>query len=597
MKTRWMQCLTVVAATVSALAASLPAENSGQQAARPPATPTPTTKSGYVRSPEQLTPPQVVSTRGVVVSGSEDASRAGAAVLEAGGNAVDAAVAAAFALGVTEPMTSGLGSETLILIRMADGRLRAIDGSSFVPNLANPDELHRLRDAAPRGYLQDYKSIAVPGSLAALSYAVQHYGTKPLPEVMAPAIDLADFGFKMTVTSTAEIEGLAHFLRPHEHLADLLLRNFTEAWGPDHVFCGAELAATLRRIAASGPDEFYRRSIADEINADMTLHEGYIRKADLVTVRAIERQPIRDTYRGLEVISFPSPGGGASLVELLHILEQFPPTLLHDESLDRLHLLIEAARIAWVDVQDSKRPPFLLDRHLTDRAWAAERAKLIRFDRTLRPDEISGETIEPYLTLGTTQVSVVDRWGNVVGLAQTLGGFFGACVITPGLGFIYNSNLNAFSFTNPSDPHYAVPGRAVMTALTPTIILKEGRPILVVGSAGSERVIPTLASVVTSVADRNLGPREAVGAPRAMWGTNWGDPRAFVELAGEITPEKVDALEKRGFKDIYRLMFPARWMDISAFGGTNSVFIDPATGVATGVADPRRSGGAAAPAF
>jgi gamma-glutamyltranspeptidase/glutathione hydrolase len=494
-------------------------------------------------------------------------------------------------------MTSGLGSETLILIRMADGRLRAIDGSSFVPNLANRDELHRLRDAAPRGYLQDYKSIAVPGSLAALAYAIQRYGSKPLPEVMAPAINLADFGFKMTVTSTAEIDGLAYLLRPHEHLADLLLRDFTDTWGPDHVFCGAEVAATLRRIAASGPDEFYRGSIADEIDADMTLHKGYMRKADLVTVRAVERQPIRDTYRGLEVISFPSPGGGASLVELLHILEEFPPKLLHDESLDRLHLLIEAARIALVDAQDPKRPPFILDRHLTDRGWAAERARLIRFDRTLRPEEISGETVEPYLTLGTTQVSVVDRWGNVVGLAQTLGGFFGAGVITPGLGFIYNSNLNAFSFTNPSDPHYATPGRAAITALAPTIILKEGRPLLVVGSAGSERVIPTLASVVTSVADRNLGPREAVGAPRVMWGTNWGDPRAFAELAGEITPEKVDALEKRGFRDIYRLMFPARWMDISAFGGTNSVFIDPATGVATGVADPRRSGAAAAPAF
>jgi len=620
MTKRWLKAVALAAAAAGALGPS-PAAANDQKTARPASTPPATAgpgrapeqlwpvkitskidlpgagtgRSGYVRSPEQLSPAAVVSTRGVVVSGSDQASQAGAAILEAGGNAVDAAVATAFALGVTEPMTSGLGAETLILIRMADGRVRAIDGSSYVPGAVDQAELHRLRDAAPRGYLQDYKSAATPGSLAALAYALQRHGTRSLAEVMAPAIELADFGFRLSVTGAAEVDGLAYLLRPHERLADLLLKDFTETWGPDHAFCGGELAATLKRIAAAGPDEFYRGSIADEIDADMVAHGGYLRKADLVALRAVECRPIRDTYRGLEVITFPSPGGGASLVELLHILEAFPEKLLREESVDRLHLLIEASRIAWVDVQDSKRPPFLRDLHLVDRGWAAQRARLIRFDRTLRPEEISGETVEPYLTLGTTQVSVVDRWGNVVGLAQTLGGFFGAGVITPGLGFLYNSNLNAFSFTNPADPHFAAPGRAVMTALTPTILLKDGKPILVLGSAGSDRVVPTLASVVTAVADRNLGPREAVAAPRAMWGTNWADPRAFVELAGEITPENVDALEQRGFADIYRQMFPARWIDISVFGGTNAVFVDPATGTATGVPDPRRSGAAAAP--
>jgi gamma-glutamyltranspeptidase/glutathione hydrolase len=266
MTTRWVMTVALVAATAGAE----------------------TGRSGYVRSPQQLSPAAVVSTRGVVVSGSDQASRAGAAILEAGGNAVDAAVATAFALGVTEPMTSGLGAETLILIRMADGRVWAIDGSCYVPGLVDQAELRRLRDAAPRGYLQDYKSAAAPGSLAALAYAVRHHGTRSLADVMAPAIELADFGYTLSVTGAAEIEGLAHLLRPHERLADLLLKDFTEAWGPDHVFCGGELAGALKRIAAAGPDEFYRGSIADEIDADMAEHGGYLRKADLVALRAVE---------------------------------------------------------------------------------------------------------------------------------------------------------------------------------------------------------------------------------------------------------------------------------------------------------------------
>ena len=569
--------------------AAPPADTSG-------AVPVAVERPGYERSPYQLLPAEVVSANGVVVSGSEQASMAGAAVLEAGGNAVDAAVATAFALGVTEPMTSGLGAETLILIYGADGRAHAIDGSCYVPRLTRPDELQRLRNTGERGYFLGYKSITVPGSLAALAYALERYGTKSLAEALAPAIDIADYGYTLSATGHGEVAALAPYLRPHQSVADLFLNGFTDTWGPDHVFCASDLANTLRRIADLGPDEFYRGRIADEIEADMARNGGYVRKVDLKAVRAVERGPIRDTYRGLELISFPYPGGGGSLIEMLHILETFPPKLLQEPSLDRLHLLIEAAHIAWVDIQYSKMPLPMLERQLTDRRWAAQRAKLIRFDRALLPNEIGGNGPAQYLTVGTTQVSVVDRWGNVVGLSQTLGGFFGAGEITPGMGFIYNSNMNAFNFTDPQNPHYAAPGRAPMTALTPTIILKDGRPLLVLGGAGSERVIPSIAAVISQIADRGAGPCEAVAAPRAIWGTNWGDPRAFLEFAGEITPERIDGLEKSGFQDMFLLKFPGRLVDLAAFGGTNAVAVDPRTGMLVGVPDPRRSGFAAAPA-
>ncbi len=551
---------------------------------------------GVTELPYQLWPLEVISSNGVVVSGSKQASQAGAAILEAGGNAVDAAVATAFALGVTEPMTSGLGSETFILIHSADGETHAIDGSCYVPRLASPDEFQKVRATAERGYVQGYKAIAVPGSLAALTYALHRYGSTSLAEVLAPAIDLADFGYHLNASTHGELTYLSFLVRHQEYVADLFLKNFTDTWGPNHLFCASDLANTLRRIAKHGPQDFYGGHIADEIDADMQRHGGYVRKADLMRVRAVERPPIRASYRGLEVITFPFPGGGGSLVEMLHILENFPSQFLRDDSLDRLHLLIEAARITWADDQTSKVPLVILDRWLTDRGRAALRAKLIRFDRALLPSEISGAPPERHIAEGTTQVSVVDRWGNAVALSQTVGGFFGATVATPGLGFLYNANLNAFDTTNPSSPHYLRPGQVPMTTLAPTIILKDGKPLLVLGGAGSDRVVPTIALVISGFADRGMDPCAAVASPREMWGTNWGDPRAFVELAGENTPEKVDALEKQGFQNIFKLAFPASWMDLEAFGGTNVVFIDPRTGLLHGVPDPRRSGFAAAPA-
>ncbi len=593
MKAWRVRCLAVVVAAAAGRAASLSA---AAPSARPtPAPPAAVARAGYDPAPDQLRPAEVVSTAGVVVSGSEQASKAGAAVLAAGGNAVDAAVATAFALGVTEPMTSGLGGEAFILIHGADGRVTAIDGSCYAPRLARADELLVARAAADRGYMQGYRSAAVPGSLAAFAYALERYGTKSLAEVLAPAIDLAEFGYTLTPTSADEIETYAYYLRPHQAISALLLKGFTDTWERGHVFCSSDLARTLRRIAAAGADDFYHGAIADEIDADMTRNGGYIRKADLERVRAVEREPLRDGYRGLGLLTFPYPGGGGALLEMLHILEAFPPDLMKGDSPDRLHALIEAGRIASADSQNSRLPLPLLDRQLADRRWAASRAKLIRFDRALRQSEISGQAFDPYLTLGTTHVSVVDRWGNAVGLSQTVGGFFGACVITPGLGFLYNSNLNAFNLTDPRDPRFVAPGRPAVTALTPTIVLKDGRPVAVLGSAGSERTVPSLGCVVSQIADRGLGVCEAVAAPRALWGSNFADPRAFVELAGEITPEHADVLEKRGFTGMYRLLFPARLGDISAFGGANAVAIDPATGVLRGVPDPRRSAAAAAP--
>jgi gamma-glutamyltranspeptidase/glutathione hydrolase len=551
--------------------------------------------SSYAESPYQLWPVQLTSRSGLVVSGSEEASRAGALILEEGGNAIDAAVAAALALGVSEPTTSGLGGETLILIYLKDGRSVAIDGSCYVPFEPRVDELQSERARGRAGNLHGYKSVAVPGSLAALAHAVQKYGTKTLAQVLAPAIDIAEFGYRMNLTELGNVGNYGNKLQVQNHVAELFLKDYAGPWNPDHVYCPSDLENTLRRVASLGAGEFYRGRIADEIEADMTQSGGYVRKSDLVHVRAVERRPQRGSYRGYDVICFPYPGGGGMLLELLNILETFPSELLRRDSLDRLHLLVEASRIANTDNGTLHLPLEVQDRQLTDKRWAAERAQLIRFDRALVAGEISGDTPDPYLAVGTTQVSVVDRWGNIAALTQTLGSSFGSGVATRGLGFIWNSNLNAFDFSNPRSPSYLMPGRPARTSMTPTILLKDGSPLLILGSAGSDRVVPTIVSVISGIVDRGLDACEAVAAPRAMWGSNYGPLRPWVELAGEITPEKVEALEKQGFENMFQLKFPARYTDLMLFGGTNVIFLDPDTGAAIGVGDPRRLGVPAAP--
>ena len=549
----------------------------------------------YLESPAQLVPTEVVSSDGMVVSGSEEASRAGAAILEAGGNAVDAAVAAALVLGVTEPTTSGLGGETLLLIVLRDGRTVAVDGSCYVPFAARADELQRERSATRNGVVHGYKSVAVPGSLAALAHALERYGTKSLAEVLAPAIEVAEFGYRMNPTERANVEKYDYKLARQDYVAGLYLEDYWKPFAPEHLYCPSDLAETLKRIAAVGARDFYRGGIADAIDADMERNGGYVRKADLVQVRAVERRPHRGSYRGYEVVTFPFPGGGGSLLEMLNILETFPPALLREPSLDRLHLLVEAARIVNTDAASSQLPPGLLDLQLADRRKAGERAALIRFDRALLPSEISREAPDPHLAVGTTQISVADRWGNVAAVTQTVGSSFGAGVATPGLGFLWNSNLNAFDFANPRSSHYLAPWQPAATAMTPTVVLKDGRPLLVIGSAGSDRVVPTMVSVISAVIDRELGLRQAVAAPRAIWGSSYGPLRPWVELAGEITPARAAALEARGFENLFQLSFPARWFDLMLFGGTNVILVQPASGQFVGVADPRRLGVAAAP--
>jgi gamma-glutamyltranspeptidase/glutathione hydrolase len=538
--------------------------------------------------PEQLRALEVTSRSGVVVTRNTAASWAGTRMLETGGNAVDAAVAAAFALGVAEPGSCGIGGQTYILIRMSDGRAVAIDGSARAPLRASAEELERLREVVPPGrYLEGYKAIATPGTLAGLALALRAYGTKSLAEVVAPSIEIAEFGSAWSAALHAFIHNYRTKVQSSPYLSRLFLKDSIEVWDVDHVYCNPDLACFLRRLVASGVEDFYRGSIAAEIENDMVENGGWLRRADFSLLEAKVREPVRGRYRGLEVLSFPFPGGGATVVESLGILDRFDPGVLRGRSVDRLHLIIEAGRLAIADNFPFRRPPRLPDTVAADAAHLDTRAALIRFDRALTRSEVS---VDPLSTLdvgGTAQVSTADRFGNVVSLTQTLGASFGGGATTGDFGFAFNNMLHGFEFKNPRAWAYLAPLQPPMTNMAPTIVVKDGMPLLVLGSAGSAHIAPAIVTAIVGVVDQGLPLCEAIAAPRVLWGGNTDD-QIYIEMVDPITQEQADALQGRGFTKQTRLQFPASAYDLTDFGSVNAIFIDPADGTIVGVGDPRR---------
>jgi len=526
---------------------------------------------------------------GVVASSAPEASAAGASILRAGGNAVDAAVATAFALGVVEPAACGLGGQTYLLVHLADGRDVAVDGSATVPFRASARELAELRES---GIRSDHRLAAVPASLAALDHALRRFGTMSLAEVLAPAIALAEGGHRLTATHESVISGHVELLRQSPELSRVYLGGDLEPLEAGHLYCPDRLAATLRRLAAGGAAAFYRGEIATEIAADMRANGGWIERADLAHVRAVERSPLRGAYRGREVVSFPAPGGGGAVIQALHILDALPTARLARSGLDRLVVLAEASRLALVDGYWGDEPLAARAALQLDPAHAALRAAQIRTDRPLSPAEIGAGGDSPWRQAGTTHISVIDGAGNAVSLTQTLGGEFGAAVATPSLGFAYNSFLGLFATEREGSSAYPYPGRAAATTMAPTMLLHEGRPWLVLGGAGSGRITSTIVDTISNLVDRRLGLGEAVAAPRILWDYA-EEPRYLLELAGPPGEAEADRLEARGWQPLYRLFFPPRPVDLLAFGGVNAALRDPHTGELVAVADPRRNGSAA----
>jgi gamma-glutamyltranspeptidase / glutathione hydrolase len=545
----------------------------------------------------------------MVVSAHDLASRAGVEIMQAGGNAVDAAVATGFALAVVHPAAGNIGGGGFMLIRMADGQTHFIDYREKAPSAATRDMYLDAQGKVIKGASEyGYKAIGVPGSVAGMVYAEQKYGKLTLKQVMAPAIRLAYEGYALTWREAKDLRDghLGEFPESRR-----IFQRDGSYYQPGETFRQPDLARTLERIA-SDPADFYQGKLARELAAALQKGGGLITVEDLARYEVKEREPVHGTYRGYEVLSAPPPSsGGTVLIEALNILEGYDLAKLGDRSAASIHFTIEAFRRAFFD-----RAQFLGDpdfskvpvAQLIDKRYGAAWAKSIEqaqatASRNLKRPEIFTQ-LEQYAAAHpelqslpesphTTHYSVVDADGDAVAVTTTINDWFGSRVTADGLGFLLNDEMDDFS-AKPGVPNAdgliqgeanAIgPGKRPLSSMTPTIVVKNGKAFLVLGSPGSSKIITTVANVLMGVIDYRMNIQEAVDAPR--FHNQWLPDVLNVEQW--FSPDTAEALRKMGYDVQFGLRdgenFSPYWSDAEC------IAIDPAAGERLGASDYRHNG-------
>jgi len=538
----------------------------------------------------------------MVASVHELASRAGVEIMQAGGNAIDAAVATGFALAVVHPQAGNLGGGGFMLIRTADGTAHFVDFREKAPAAATENMyLDAQGNVIPNASLVGYKAAGVPGSVAGLAYAQKKYGKLSLAQVMAPAVKLARDGFPLAWEDARDLEDedLAKF-----PVSRRIFQRNGKFYQSGEVFRQPELAHTLERISRD-PDDFYRGDIAREIAADVAKGGGLITAADLAAYEVKEREPIRGTYRGYDVLSAPPPSsGGVALVEVLNILEGYDLAKAGNRSAESIHLTAEAFRRAFYD-----RAEFLGDpdfakipvAQLIDKRYAAGWRESIdpmhaSTSKDLRRPQIFNE-LERYANAhpqlmgavrepeNTTHYSVVASEGTAVAVTTTLNDTLGSRVTVEGLGFLLNDEMDDFASKQGVPNTYGLiqgpanaigPGKRPLSAMTPTIVTKDEKLFLVLGSPGGPTIITTVANILMGVVDFGLDIQESVNAPR--FHNQWLPDEIMLE--DRISPDTQAILRNRGHKLAVRHMW----------GDGECIAIDPNSGERLGASDGRNNG-------
>ncbi len=554
----------------------------------------------------------VHAKKAIVVSIHQQASQVGADILRQGGNAVDAAVATGFALAVVHPAAGNIGGGGFMLLRKANGELHFLDFREKAPKAASRDMyLDAQGNVVPNASLVGYKAIGVPGSVAGLVYAQQHWGKLSLRTVMEPAIRLARLGVKLTYEEAHsmhyEQNSTTHLEEDRVFLGDArrIFQRNGKFYEPGEIFRQPELARTLERIAANpSANEFYKGAMARELAADIQRGGGLITAEDLAEYEVKERQPIKGTYRGYEIISAPPPSsGGITLIEALNILEGYNLAKMGNRSADAIHVTVEAFRRAFFDRaellgdSDFVQVPVaqLIDKKYAE-AWRQSLDTMRATDSkdVHRPSGF-GELDRPaalhppytgHESSNTTHFSVVDAQGNAVAVTTTLNDSFGASVAAGKLGFVLNDEMDDFT-SKPGVPNgYGLiqgeanaiaPGKRPLSAMAPTIVLKDGKLFMVLGSPGGPRIISTVANILMGVIDYGLDIQQAVNAPR--FHHQWQPDEIDIEKTG-ISPDTIKLLQARGHK----IKTESYWSD------GECIAVDPKTGELLGAPDGRNGG-------
>lgn len=502
-------------------------------------------------------PAPVEAEHGMVVTAQHLATDVGVDVLKSGGNAVDAAVAVGYALAVVHPTAGNLGGGGFMTIRMKDGKTTFLDFRERAPLAATKTMyLDAKGDIVPRASLDGYLAVGTPGSVMGFETAREKYGTRKREELIAPALKYAAEGFTLEQGDTASFASSAKRLAKDEEAAKIFLKAGGSPYSPGEKLVQPDLAAVLQSISEKGPDAFYKGAPADAIVKASQAKGGILAKEDFEQYRVRELKPIECNYRGYDIISSPPPSsGGVIICEILNVLEGYPLSYLGYGSAEAVHIMVEAMRYAYVDRNAALGDPDFIDNpvsKLLDKNYAKEiRTKIDPYragsSANLKP--LGGKE-----STETTHYSVIDDEGNAVAVTYTLNGSFGAGVVAPGTGVLLNNEMDDFT-SKPGVPNLyglvqgeanaIAPKKTPLSSMSPTIVTRDGKPFMVIGSPGGSRIITITLEAILNVVDFGMDISQAVNAPRIHH--QWQPDTVYLEPFA-LSPDTEKALAEMGYK-------------------------------------------------
>ena len=540
----------------------------------------------------------VRAKHGIVASTNVVASQVGVDIMKRGGNAVDAAIAVAFALAVTHPAAGNLGGGGFMVIRLKNGKTTAIDYREMAPAAATRNiylDKNGNLIQGEGGSLVGYRAAGVPGTVRGMELALKKYGSGKLTwsQLVEPARRLATEGFTVTNSLARSLRGNDDYLSQYAETKRIYLNN-GKFYSEGDLFKQPDLGATFTRIQRMGPNELYQGETARLIAADMKQNNGLMTLADLNGYVAKERQPVRGSYRGHEVISMPPPSsGGAVLIQMLNILEGYDLPKMEASSSERYHLMTEAMRRAFAD-----RAEYMGDTDfvkvpvagLIDKEYASKLRSSIALNRASTSAEVRAGTPAGHESEDTTHFTVVDAEGNVVANTYTLNNSYGSAAVAKGTGILLNDEMDDFA-AKPGTPNMygliqgernaVAPKKRPLSAMTPTIVLrKDGSFWFTVGTPGGPTIINTVFCVITNVVDHGMNIQQAIDFPRIHH--QWLPDELVFEPYG-LSGDTQKALTGMGHK-----LGRARYL-----GDAEGIMIEEKTGIRLGATDPRRSDGPA----
>jgi gamma-glutamyltranspeptidase/glutathione hydrolase len=525
-----------------------------------------------LKAPRPMVSQPERAPKAMIASANELASEAGLSILRKGGNAIDAAVAVAFALAVVHPEAGNLGGGGYMVIRLSNGTVRAIDYKETAPAAGHAGMFVNRLDSTV-----GYKASAVPGTVAGMALAHSRFGKLPWSTVLEPARRLARDGFPASQRMEIILALQVPVMKQFPETAKIFLHGADQPLKQGELVKQADLAATIARIQKSGWREFYEGQTAGLIDRDMAENNGTIRYDDLRTYKAIERDPVRSTYRGNLIVSMPpSSSGGTTLIEMLNILETFPAQLGHEGSVEQRHRMIESMRRAFHDRSVYSAVPIEL---LTGKEYARDLARSILPTRatplTAAP---TTPTSDAYESDDTTHFSVIDEAGNIVSNTYTLNSFYGSQVMAKGTGVLMNDIMSGFS-NQAGGRNEIKPGKRPLSSMTPTIVLHpDGSPWFALGSPGSATIPNTVFQVIVNIVDSKMSLRDAIEFPR-IHHQNQPD-RVDAEPAALV----FDVAEK--LKSFGHKINP----NLRSQGDVHAIMVEDETGWRLGWSDGRRGG-------